>query len=147
MFQHILVPTDGSQLSWGTAMKALEFAKAIQARVTFFHALPATPTTFFGGEGTLTEQELPEEIEAEANAQATILLGKLCEAANKVGVNAASATAKGLPFEGIIATAKDRNCDLILMASHGYRGIKGMILGSETQKVLTHSTIPVLVYR
>ena len=147
MFQHILVPTDGSELSWNTAVKALEFAKAIGANVTFVHVIPDAPQTFFGGEGTLLEQELPEELEAEARAQAQSLLDRLTAEAAKSGVTAAQDLANGVPYEEIIASAMRRHCDLILMASHGYRGIKGLILGSETQKVLTHSTIPVLVYR
>ena len=147
MFKHILVPTDGSELSWSTALKSLEFAKGIGAKVTFLHALPDNPHMFFGGEGTLVEQALPEELNAEADVEAHALLTRLSEQAKTAGVSSGFVLLRGAPYETIIHAAKLQGCDLILMASHGYRGIKGLILGSETQKVLTHSTIPVLVYR
>ncbi len=147
MFQHILVPTDGSELSWNTAIKSLEFAKGIGAKVTFLHALPDSPQMFFGGEGTLVEQALPEELDAEADIQAHALLTRLNEQAKATGVQSGILLLRGAPYEVIIHAATSQGCDLILMASHGYRGIKGLILGSETQKVLTHTKIPVLVYR
>jgi len=147
MFQHILVPTDGSELSWDTAIKSLEFAKGIGAKVTFLHAMPETPQMFFGGEGTLVEQTSPEELVAEEDAEGHALLSRLSAQATAAGVPNGIILLKGSPYEAIIHAATSLNCDLILMASHGYRGIKSLILGSETQKVLTHSTIPVLVYR
>jgi nucleotide-binding universal stress UspA family protein len=148
MFKHILVPTDGSELSRMAANQAVELAKVIGARVTLLHALPEIPPTFFGGEGTLIDQTSPEEITSEAKARASNYLGDLEAIAKAAGVACEKVVSTpGAPYEAIIEAATARGCDLILMASHGRRGIKGLVLGSETQKVLTHSKIPVLVYR
>ncbi len=76
------------------------------------------------------------------------ILSKVQTAADAGGVSCqVVSVVSNEPFEAIIETAENRGCDLILMASHGYRGVKGLLLGSQTQKVLTHSTIPLLVYR
>jgi nucleotide-binding universal stress UspA family protein len=148
MFRHILVPTDGSELSLAAARKAMAFATEVKAKLTFLHALPSPPQTFFGGEGTLVNQMPPEEFLAQAEAQANVLLDELVSRAAGAGITSDKVVASnGAPYEAIIEVATARGCDLIMMASHGYRGFKGLILGSETQKVLTHSKIPVLVYR
>ena len=85
-----------------------------------------------------------ELMEAEADRQ----LALVSQAAQKLGVTCnAIKTVEFSPYTGIINTARDQGCDLILMSSHGRRGLAGLLLGSETQKVLTHSTVPVLVYR
>jgi len=149
MFSHILVPTDGSDLSRNAATRAIQLAKGLGARITFLHAKPERPVTyFFSGEGAFVDQTPPEDVEVMAQKQANSYLGALEKMAADAGVPCDKVTAdQAAPYEAIIATARERGCDLILMASHGRRGVKGLILGSETQKVLTHSTIPVLVYR
>jgi len=149
MFRHILVPTDGTAFSSEAADRAIELAAPIGGRVTFVHALPARPLPFFGGEGGMfVEQVKPDEFEASARVAAAKHLAALEEKARAAGVQTGSvAQGGGEPYEVIIELATTLGCDLILMASHGHTGIKGLILGSETQKVLTHTKIPVLVYR
>jgi nucleotide-binding universal stress UspA family protein len=89
-----------------------------------------------------------EEFERQTLAVAQRWLDDLAAYAGRAGVACDRVIADdGAPYEGIVATAADRACDLIVMASHGRRGIKGLLLGGETQKVLLHSKIPVLVYR
>ncbi len=147
MFKHILVPTDGSELSTETVKRALSFAKEAGARVTFFFAKPDYPVAFYG-EGALIDPTTPEKFSSMADQQANDILSR-CEAVAKdAGVSCTSTSlVSDLPYEAIIAAAESAGCDLIFMASHGRRGISGLLLGSETQKVLTHTTIPVLVYR
>ena len=149
LFKHILVPTDGSELSRAAAERAVDIAAAIKARVTFFHARPEHRQSFFGGEGGSYVDQMPhDEFERQSLRQADDYLDKLEAMAAAAGVASDRVIAdEGAPYEGIIATGTSRGCDLIVMASSGRRGIKGLILGSETQKVLVNSKIPVLVYR
>jgi nucleotide-binding universal stress UspA family protein len=147
MFKHILVPTDGSALSTDTAKRAVTFAKESGAKVTFFFAKPEYPVAFYG-EGALIDPTTPDKFAEMADRQAKEILAH-CEAmAAEAGVARGSvASTSDVPYQAIIDAASAAGCDLIFMASHGRRGISGLLLGSETQKVLTHSTIPVLVYR
>jgi len=147
MFKHILVPTDGSSLSTDTARRAVAFAKENGAKVTFFFAKPEYPVAFYG-EGALIDPTTPDKFAEMADRQAKEILAR-CEAlAGEAGVVCTStASTSDVPYQAIIDAASEGGCDLIFMASHGRRGISGLLLGSETQKVLTHSTIPVLVYR
>lgn len=147
MFRHILVPTDGSELSRETAKRAISFAREAGARVTIFFAKPEFPVTYYG-EGALIDPTTPERFAEMAEQQAQSYLDaveKLCREAG-VECDKLSATSD-VPYEAIIDAATQAGCDLIFMASHGRRGIGGLLLGSETHKVLTHSKIPVLVYR
>lgn len=147
MFKHIFVPTDGSPLSRETVERAIGFAGEVGARVSFFYAKPEYPVAFYG-EGALIDPTTPEKFAKMAQQQADEILGaceKLAEAA-KVPCGTVSKTSD-IPYEAIIAAAEAAGADLIYMASHGRRGFGGLLLGSETQKVLTHSKIPVLVYR
>ncbi|MBI3094026.1 MAG: universal stress protein [Rhodocyclales bacterium] len=147
MFKHILVPSDGSQLSSDTAKRAIAFAKETGAKVTFFFAKPDYPVAFYG-EGALIDPTTPDKFAEMAEQQAKEILAAHEAAAKAEGVSCASiSSVSDIPYEAIIAAAEDAGADLIFMASHGRRGISGLLLGSETQKVLTHSKIPVLVYR
>lgn len=147
MFKHILVPTDGSELSNATVKRALTFAKEAGASVTFFFAKPDYPISFYG-EGALIDPTTPEQFSELADRQAQEVLAGAMKLADEAGVAADTrADTNDLPYQAIIDAATETGCDLIFMASHGRRGLKGLLLGSETQKVLTHSTIPVLVYR
>ena len=147
MFKNILVPTDGSALSASTVARAIEFAKDAGATVTFFYAQPDFPTPIYG-EGALFDPTTPEQFSRAAAAEADKILAQAKAAAEAAGVTAGSDTVVSeVPFESINASAERNRCDLIFMASHGRRGLSGLLLGSETQKVLTHSKIPVLVYR
>ncbi len=147
MFKHILVPTDGSELSQATAKSAVAFAREAGARVTVFFAKPEYPIAYFG-EGALIEPTTPEKFAELADQQASQYLGEIQTLCAEAGVECATTSATSdVPYEAIIEAATRCGCDLIFMASHGRRGISGFLLGSETNKVLTHSKIPVLVYR
>jgi nucleotide-binding universal stress UspA family protein len=147
MFKHILVPTDGSQLSFETAKKAVDFAKECNARITFFFAKPDYPIAFYG-EGALIDPTTPEKFSEMADRQGAEILAQVRSIGEFVGVVCDTRSAvSDVPYQAIIDVADECSCDLIFMASHGRRGISGLLLGSETQKVLTHSTIPVLVFR
>lgn len=147
MYKHILIPTDGSSASKGTVTAAVKLAKALGARVTGVFAAPAaTPIVFRdllpSGYGT------PRHNEALIARAAAAHLAVIEKAAKAAGVRCSCVTVKSdFPADTILATAKKAKCDLIFMASHGRRGLRGMLLGSETQKVLAASTIPVLVHR
>lgn len=147
MFKHILIPTDGSELSQEAALRAVGFAKEIGAQVTAFYAKPEYPITYYG-EGALIDPTTPEKFAELAEQQAQEFLGSVAKLCGDQGVACKTlSVTSDVPYEAIIDSAKANNCDLIFMASHGRRGISGLLLGSETNKVLTHSTIPVLVYR
>lgn len=147
MFRHLLVPTDGSDLSRRTATHAITFARETGARITFFAALPQHPVSFHEGYG-LTDAGTRERLIATAEQQGRAIVDPLVAEAAAAGVAAeAAATPCATVHDGIIAAATHHGCDLIFMASHGRRGIGALLLGSETQKVLTHSKIPVLVHR
>lgn len=147
MFKHILVPTDGSQLSSDTAKRAIAFAKETGARITFFFAKPDYPVAFYG-EGALIDPTTPDKFAEMAEQQAREILAGHEAAAKAEGVASSGlSSVSDIPYEAIIGAAEESGADLIFMASHGRRGISGLLLGSETQKVLTHSKIPVLVYR
>jgi nucleotide-binding universal stress UspA family protein len=147
MFKHILVPTDGSALSADTVKKAVDFARETGAKITFFYAKPDYPVAFYG-EGALIDPTTPEKFAEMAEKQAREILDAAQKQAAAAGVPCATAAATSdVPYEAIIGAAAGNACDLIFMASHGRRGLSGLLLGSETQKVLTHSKVPVLVYR
>lgn len=147
MFKHILVPTDGSPLSESTVSRAVSFAKEAGARITFFYAQPDFPMPIYG-EGALIDPTTPEQFARSAEAEAQRILERAKAAADAVGVLSGTDTlVNEVPYEAIIDAADRHGCDLIFMSSHGRRGIAGLLLGSETQKVLTHSKTPVLVYR
>jgi nucleotide-binding universal stress UspA family protein len=147
MFKHILIPTDGSELSIETIKRAVSFAREVGARISFFYAKPDYPVAFYG-EGALIDPTTPEKFAEMAERQAREILSKAESLSRNAGVECDTMTAvSDVPYQAIIDAASRAGCDLIFMASHGRRGISGLLLGSETQKVLTHSTIPVLVYR
>jgi len=147
MFKHLLIPTDGSEISRTAALQAVKLAKSLGARVTaFFAAPPATPVIYDGflPKGFTTTIEHQAMIEKTA-AKYLGVIEKACVAAG-VPCDSVHETNE-FPAEAIIALAKKRKCDLVAMASHGRRGLAGIVLGSTAQKVLTQSKIPVLVYR
>lgn len=147
MFKHILVPTDGSELSRQTAEKAVVFAKEASAKITVFYAKPEYPIAYFG-EGALIDPTTPEKFSELAESQAQEYLKAVTDLCLENGVACeVSSSTSDVPYQAIIDAAERAGCDLIFMASHGRRGFSGLLLGSETNKVLTHSRIPVLVYR
>jgi nucleotide-binding universal stress UspA family protein len=147
MFKHILVTTDGTKLSAKAVKTAIGLAAGLGAKVTGLHVLPATTYDFVGDIVTTRLLTSAEAREREAKASETVFkeLEKLAAGAG-VGAAGKCVTADDV-FGSIIAAAKKNRCDCIVMASHGRRGLAGLIIGSETHKVLTHSTIPVLVCR
>jgi len=145
MFKHILLPSDGSPLSEAAMRKGIQFAKTINARVTGFCVGPEL--RHFGFDADIGP-EFKKQAAAAVQAEVAKNLLAIEKAAKEAGVPCETAQEKSdQPYEAIIAAAQKGQCDLIIMASHGRRGVQGLLLGSETQKVLTHSKIPVLVYR
>jgi nucleotide-binding universal stress UspA family protein len=148
MFKHILVPTDGSKLSEKAVKGALEFAKALGAKLTVLHVTPQFKMVVDEGFIVPNSANLKKRFEEESTERAGKILDAVKRQAGAAGVAADGvAAASDTPWDEIINQAKKRKCDLIMMASHGRRGITGVLLGSETAKVLTHSKVPVLVYR
>lgn len=148
MFKHLLLPTDGSKLSDRAVQRGVELAAAIGARVTAVHVIPEFQMMADESFALPTSIELKERYEKEAKARAARMLEKIAARARAAGVKYEGLVTVGqTPYEDIIETAKKRKCDLIMMASHGRRGISALLLGSETSKVLTHSKVPVLVVR
>ena len=147
MFKHILIPTDGSPVAAKAVKAGLELAREIGARVTAYYGLDPMPAPYYG-DGYTVDARAIADIERSAHAAGEQALAKIALAAKTAGVAFAGVIDKPTtPYEGIIAAAKKCKCDVIFMASHGRRGIAGLLLGSVTQKVLSHSKIPVLVYR
>ena len=147
MYKHLLVPVDGSELSAHAANKAMQLAVALMANITLLHVQPDFPQPMVG-EGALLAPESREEFQRGTQQLADRILGPLSAQATMLGLSAKSRTSvSDVPWEVIIQTATQEQCDLIFMASHGRRGLAGLLIGSETHKVLTHTNIPVLVYR
>lgn len=147
MFKHVLVPTDGSEFSQSTVRRAVSFAKEAGARITAYYAKPEFPVTYYG-EGVLIDTTTPEQFAVLAEEQAQKILSYVESLCQEAGVSFTKLTSTtDIPYEGIIEAAETSGCDLIFMSSHGRRGLSGLILGSETNKVLTHTKIPVLVFR
>jgi len=145
MFKHILVPTDGSPLSEAAVDHAIEFARSIGAKVTGLHVIPSFRTFTYHAEML---EDTREKFEKDSKAHAVQFLSKIERAARDAGVEyRIMFVTNDHPYQAIIDTARETGCDVIAMASHGRKGVQGMLMGSETQKVLTHSEIPVLVYR
>jgi nucleotide-binding universal stress UspA family protein len=146
MYRKILLPTDGSALCDSAAQKGIEFAKFAGASVVAFHAVPATSYLIYTEAGP--SDILAEQFERDAKVRGQRLIDTLENLAHQAGVACESVlVTNDHPWEGIVETAMARGCDLIFMASHGRRGLTAMLLGSETARVLTHTRIPVMVYR
>ena len=145
MFQNIMIPTDGSDLAAKAVEQGVLFAKEIGAKITAvtvtepFHFLSVSPEQL---------EDTPIEYKKHAESHANKVLGDVSAAAKSAGVACDVLHVEHeLVYQAIIEAAEARKCDLIVMASHGRRGVSAVVLGSETVKVLTHSKIPVLVYR
>jgi Universal stress protein UspA and related nucleotide-binding proteins len=146
MFQNILIPTDGSERSRGAVRMAVELAKLHGARITGVHVIPDYHLliAYEGAFDPITE----ERIEAEAKTRADAYLRQIEEMAAAAGVDCeAVCETSDHPYDAILRTADAKGCDLIVMTSHGRKGLAAVLLGSETRKVLTHAHVPVLVVR
>ncbi|MBD3893630.1 universal stress protein [Hydrogenophaga sp.] len=147
MYKRILVATDGSKLSEQAVEQAIDLADLTGAEVVALKVVPCYPQTYFEGGVSLAAPEVAR-IEKQWQDEAMGVVNAVKSAGQLREVKVKPVTVKSdLIAEAIIATAKRHKCDLIVMASHGRRGIKRLLLGSETQQVLTHSHTPVLVLR
>jgi nucleotide-binding universal stress UspA family protein len=144
VFSHILLPTDGSADSEAAIMSCIRFAQATGAAITGVHVMPVLH--LFTYEPGVTEAA-HAQVRQENERHAKRYLEHIEQMASDAGVKCNTLLLMSdYPFEAIIDAAHNANCDLVAMASHGRKGIKAMLLGSETHKVLTHSAIPVLVF-
>jgi nucleotide-binding universal stress UspA family protein len=145
MFKHILLPTDGSEISERAVLSGLRLAKDLGATVTGLHVVE--PFQVFTTKYDMLEDTRPQ-YDRDSQAKAERALTYVVNEAREQGVpcDTVQVTAED-PYDAIIEVARDKSCDLIAMASHGRRGVAALFLGSETQKVLAHSVIPVLVFR
>jgi nucleotide-binding universal stress UspA family protein len=145
MYTNILLPTDGSELAGKAVRHGIDLAKRIGAKTTALTVLP--PFHVFTADTQMLE-DTPSQYQARMHKHAEKTLGAVVEAALAAGVPCEMVQLEHEhPYQAIIDTAASKGCDLVVMASHGRRGIAAIVLGSETVKVLTHSKIPVLVHR
>ena len=149
MYKHILVPTDGTTLSLRAVKVASDLARSMKARVTALHVMqefmpPIVEESVVAYTAIYSEQEFKASVKKQA--EKVLARAKAEFDAKKVPCDVA-AVPGSQPWETIVKTAKGKRCDLIVMASHGRKGIAGFLIGSETTKVLTHSKTPVLVCR
>jgi nucleotide-binding universal stress UspA family protein len=148
MFSKILFPTDGSEISRRAADTAVALAAKLGVGIVGFHSIP--PFSLPIGDGVFGYEPIysEEEFRKACEKSAAEVLGEVEAVAKKAGVAFTSRVITApATWEAIIKAAKDEKCDLIVMASHGRKGVAGVLLGSETTKVLTHSKVPVLVCR
>jgi nucleotide-binding universal stress UspA family protein len=147
MFKHILIPTDGSPLSEKAIAAGIALAKESGARITGYHVLEAVPARLYAYPYR-GEEEAIAEFEERRQQAARKHIAELARNARKQGVafEPVVQTAR-TPYEGIVKAAQERDCDLILMSSHGRRGLARLAVGSVTDKVIQMSKVPVLVYR
>jgi nucleotide-binding universal stress UspA family protein len=144
MFKKILVPTDGSGLAAQATTVAVGLAKSLNAQIIGVNVIDPFPYIGIGDASAIGLQAYLTEAKGAAG-QALDALRKVCEAE---GVAFAGDTIeRNVVYEGIIETAEAEGCDLIVMGSHGHRGVKALILGSVAQKVLTHAKVPVLIVK
>lgn len=144
MFKRILVPTDGSELSAKALATALGLAQPLQAQIFTVAVKEPFPYSALSEMQPIPPQEFYDSQERIAQRN----LHRVEEACNKAGLACGTHSVEALhPWEAILDEARQKDCDLIVMASHGRRGVAALLLGSETQKVLTHGKVPVLVVR
>jgi nucleotide-binding universal stress UspA family protein len=148
MYKHILVPTDGSKLSAKAIRSAAALAKACKAKLTGIYVIPRYEPPLYA-EGAMLGMPVSRRVYLEsAQKVAKKALAVVEIESQTAGVNSSTVSVVGdQPWQAIIEAARRRKCDAIVMASHGRRGLAGLVLGSETVKVLTHSKVPVLVCR
>jgi len=145
MYKHILLPTDGSDLSEHAVKHGVSLARAIGAKITGLTV--TTPFRVFGVDAEMVT-DTPESYKQRIKNVTAKYLARVKDAADHAGINCETiAVENEHPYRAIIDTAKSQGCDVIVMASHGRRGVAAVVLGSETVKVLTHSTVPVIVCR
>jgi nucleotide-binding universal stress UspA family protein len=149
MYKNILLPVDGSERSERAAKECIALVKSTGAKVALIHVIPhfhlhyqpwATPKS--------VHNKIEKEHEEDAKQFAQEMVAKMTKRVKSEGIDCEGLVVVGdHPYEEIIRNAEKRKCDLIIMASHGHKGLNAVLLGSETVKVLTHSKLPVLVVR
>jgi len=146
MFKHILIPTDGSELSEKAVTNGIAFARSIGARLTVVTA--SAPFHIVTMDAMMVTPETEERYMNDMEQLGQERLDAIMEKAKAAGVPCETLHVfNNHPYDAIIATAQAKGCDLIFMASHGRRGVAALLLGGETNKVLTHCKIPVMVWR
>ena len=147
MYKNLLVATDGSKLSDKALTHGIGLAQAVGATITAFYAAPDYPMPAYA-DGVVYEPVSRKEYAKLAAEDAEKILGAAAAKAKSAGVECKTTfIIAGAPWEAILAAAKKNKADAIVMASHGRRGVSAFLLGSETSRVLTHSTLPVIVVR
>jgi nucleotide-binding universal stress UspA family protein len=146
-YRHLLVPTDGTELSDRAIDQAVELAAALGARLRILHVQVSFPISLVGV-GELVEPSTVDALVAASQQRAETILTAAMAKAKQAGVMAErSLQVNPQPHQAILQEAQAHDCDLIVMASHGRRGLEGLLIGSETQRVLTQGSYPVLVVR
>jgi nucleotide-binding universal stress UspA family protein len=145
MFKHIMLPTDGSELSEMAVRKGIQFARSINAKVTGLHVIPKFHVFTYKTEML---EDTREQFIRDSQAQAEKYLASISTVAKEAGVTCdVQSVVSDHPHQVIVQIAKEKGCDAIVMASHGRSGIPAILLGSQTSKVLVHTNLPVLVFR
>jgi len=145
MFKHILIPTDGSPLSAKAVQAAVNFARETGARITALSVAEPFPYSALSESAFLPDQT---RYEKQMQDHAQRYVDDVAEIARAAGVPCETRVALSFsPYEEIVRLAQEQGCDVIFMASHGRKGINRLFVGSETQKVLAHSNLPVMVFR
>lgn len=147
MYQRILVATDGSDISRTAVISAIELASVMRAELVALYVVPRYPVSYFEGGIAISVDDIARTEKQWSDKGQAVVNAVQLEAKGKGVTAIASVVQSDLVAESIISAAKKHGCDLVVMASHGRKGIKRILLGSETQHVLTHSTVPVLVLR
>jgi nucleotide-binding universal stress UspA family protein len=147
VFKHVLLPTDGSKTARKAINAGIALAKELGAKVTAYYAIDAMPAYSYG-DGYLLSGTLLKEFDKRAREQGAKYLAEVEKAAKAAGVPCRTHISKpATAAQGIVAAAKSQRCDVIFMATHGRSELGTLLLGSVTQKVLSHTKLPVLVYR
>ena len=149
MYKHILLPTDGSRLSGKAVKQGIQLAKSLGAQVTAVNVVMAYQQLIMDEAMMVpTSVDFQKRFYEDSLKRSNLLLDKIKAEAKAADVKCEGVTiTSSVPYEAIVKQARKSKCDLIMMASHGRKGLASILLGSETAKVLTHSTIPVLVVR
>lgn len=144
--KHILIPIDGSPISTKAARAGIEFARRVGAKVTAYYAVDPVPYGFYA-EGAPADEPAKVAMEHRERQAGEKHVAGIAKAARSAGVACQSVVEVAVPDEGILAAARKRKCDAIFMGSHGRRGLKRLLLGSVTSRVLANADRPVIVYR
>jgi nucleotide-binding universal stress UspA family protein len=147
MYRKLLVATDGSPLSKKAVRSAIDLAAALGAELVALYVVPRYPVSYFEGGVTIPAQEVAR-IEEQWSRKGQAIVDAVAQTAEAAGVKTKAVVSRSdLVAESILAAVRKHRCDLVVMASHGRKGLKRILLGSETQQVLTHGSVPVLVLR